>query len=338
MKKDFASIFRTPFEKIQISHYQSHWDDYDFQIISPSQPLLLQQVRFFQSVPVKGGVLGKEIEPWMTHCYFQSRIPMSGGPGDMWVYTDDSFSRAYFTRKLFATSLGAFKYDVASEFTRIFKNSPGKVNFSHYIRINDNSCFEVYSEREPLVLQEYCSTEKYLDLNSCTVEFPPWQKKEPWMTRYYYCSCPPELLEPQRDYWIFANHSLSRACVIIRAPGEPESLISRHPAEFEFAKIFKTPFPNIRTIAYYQNHNMIYFEVHDYRNHLELQNQCSFQNIDLKSCRVEFPPGRQKAKEPWMTKCYYYCRPATLSEPKEEFWIFINDDSTHASVVAQYEK
>jgi hypothetical protein len=159
------------------------------------------------------------------------------------------------------------------------------------------------------------------------------KNREPWMKRCYFQPEDPYLPGLNGDIWVYTDDQLSRARVIGFCSAHAQIDTMRP----EFVKIFDSPFEELNFGDYYRKDNKIYFHVYSPRVPFKLKEGCDFKVIDLASTNaaVTFPPRQKKA--PWMTRCYHYLKPATKTEPAEDFWIFLDDKSIETFVIAQYQ-
>lgn len=187
--------------------------------------------------------------------------------------------------------------------------------------------FEATSKGGSLVLRTDRSI-RPIDLDSGKLG----KNRDAWMTRCYFQPQDGFLPGVNGDLWIYTDDQLTRARVVGECHAQGDISTMRP----EFAKIFDTPFDGLNFGDYYRRGNKFYFHVYSPVNPFKLKQGCTFQDIDLKTTDVvtQFPPRQQK--ENWMARCYHYQKAATKTEPAEEFWIFLDEQSIETFVIGQY--
>jgi hypothetical protein len=226
-----------------------------------------------------------------------------------------------FTSKILSEVRATAKQHAKQDFDSLFSKPPFQaVEISDDTHSHGRNWFRVGSLSAPLVLQPGRSIRE-VGIHSGILG----QKTDSWMTRCYYQPHDAYLTGMNGDNWIYTDDNFSRAFVTGLDTFE-ESRETLYP---EFSRIFKTTSNNVNLPDYYHHGKTIYFEVWSPEEPLLLKEGQYFQSIDPQACKAEFPPRQRK--EAWMTRCYYAPPDSMFGEA---IWIFMNDSSRHAFVMA----
>jgi hypothetical protein len=227
-KEALVSIFSTPPDEIDFSSDAfpgaCNHGSIDFLATAKYGKLALRSDRTYREIDITSGQLGKNFDSWAKHCYFQAGDPyLTGINGDLWIYTDDRLSRAHVVGHCRAYANIA---TMRQEFEKIFDYPFDALNFGEDYQRDNRFYFHVYAPMNTFRFKEGCEL-KSLDLNKSSppIDFPPRQRKEPWMTKCYHLVMPAAAKTPREQFWIFLDDKSIETFVI----GQYEKTEAKNP-------------------------------------------------------------------------------------------------------------